>query len=474
MRQRLAQPPRNAQRRQRDKQRANKQRIGQRPSRHVGLRLAGSLQKHQTRHQLHRQAKSARHPARLPQPGPESARAFQRPNRRRPARIERQRHGQRGKADANRRQAFDQQALAAGLAPRQQQRRCQIQRRKAQRRKRRAKLILPHQPGLQAKADQGRAKHQHAIDRAAEPRRRVARIQHGGQQVNQHKQQQKELRAGVVLGLVFQNAPRRGDAKGGDKTHGVQNAPGALPGDEQDRQIQHRVIAEQRDMAAAPGREQQRHGKTTGKSGDGQRAGILQQRQRAAQRANDDHQAKGQPGGHQRVQPERGKHRQIQHRHAAALQRQRKVRPRLALAKADGQQRQRRRADNGQPQLDRKQPGHRRIAHQKRQADEQNHQPHAHDGVAAQQPVSGGGKSALERVGFVEFGRRFGIQARRSAGGFVGVPRRHRVHPRRLGAGAGQTVGGKDWRGRHDGLAWAECSLRLAGGPCPGQGWRRF
>ena len=382
---------------------------------------------------LQQQAEQARHPAGLAHAHPESARAFQRPDGGRPLCVQRQRHSQCGKTHAHGGETFHQQLVSLLAPARQPQRQQQVERAKRQRREGIAHRQVLHQPHLQSEGHQRGAEDQGGVHRVAQLRRRVPGIQDGRRHVDQHKGDQEGLGAGVLAAVVLEHAPGGGHAEGGQKTQQVQHAPRALEGDEQNGEVEHQVVAEQPHMAALPGGQQHRYREAAGKCRHGECARILQQRQRAAQRTHHDHQPEGQQPRQQAVQAKGCEHREVKHRHTAALQRQRKARLGQAPAEAHRQQGHTGRADGGQPQLHREQAGHCGIPRQEGQADEQDHQPDPHDGVAAQQPVAGGAYGLPDDGGFGGRGGRPGRCTWR---------RRHRgCRARRTGGNGG--VGGR-------------------------------
>ena len=441
--QRLAQPPRQHQGGQRDQQGAHETRVQQRQRPHVA---GGHVREGQHGGGLQQQAKQARHPPGLAHTHPEGARTFQRPDGGRPLRVQRQRHGQRGKTHTHGGETVHQQ-LVGRLAPaREPQRQQQVERAKGQRRKGVAHRQVLHQPRLQAKGHQRGAEHQRGIHRVAQFRRCVAGIEDGRRHIDQHKGDEEGLGAGELAAVVLEHTPGGGHAEGGQKTQQVQHAPRALEGDEQNGEVEHQVVAEQPHMAALPGRQQHRHREAASKRRHGKCARVLQQRQRTAQRTHHDHQPEGQQRRQQAIQAEGREHGEVEHGHTTTLQRQRKTRLGQAPAEAHGQQGHARGANGGQPQLHREQAGHGRITRQEGQADEQNHQPDPHDGVAAQQPVAGSAHGLLDDGGFGRcggWGWGFGGRTRNRRNG-------HRCHGL-LRRTAGRTGGDGDVGG------WVGC-----------------
>ena len=232
-------------------------------------------------------------------------------------------------------------------------------------------------------------------------------------------------------------------------------------GDEENRQVEQGVVAEQAHVAALAGGQQDGRSEAPGERRHRERARILQQRQRTAGRADRDHQPEGPERRQQPIEPESRKHGEVHHRHAAALQGQRKTGFVGALAEPHPQQRNAHRCHRRQAELDRQQPGRRRVARKEGQADEQNHQAHTHDGVAAQEPALGREHGQLDGVGLRGLGNLAGLEGRGGrirAGGYRGRRRSQRRDTRQaLGrefAGPKSVVriprivaGGGWWRG---------------------------
>jgi len=105
------------------------------------------------------------------------------------------------------------------------------------------------------------------------------------------------------------------------------------------------------------------------------------------------------------MKPHRGKDGQIHHRHRRALHQQAIGSARIAQAPAQNQESERACRHAQIAQLDRHDHPIRGIAQQESQADEHQHHAHAHQGVAAEQPILRGGKSALQQARLFRLGR---------------------------------------------------------------------
>jgi hypothetical protein len=141
-------------------------------------------------------------------------------------------------------------------------------------------------------------------------------------------------------------------------------------------------------------------------------AATASARESCSSAADRDHQPEGPERRQQPIEPEGRKHGEVHHRHAAALQGQRKAGFVGALAEPHPQQRNAHRCNRRQAELDRQQPGRGGVARKEGQADEQDHQAHAHDGVAAQEPVLGCEHGQLDGVGLRGLGNLAGLEGR--------------------------------------------------------------
>src|ERR1700741_3541557 len=94
--------------------------------------------------------------------------------------------------------------------------------------------------------------------RTAFGRRLIEGIQDRDQQIEREEQQQERFRAGEEIRPVLQRAPVRAAAEREGEADQVEHAPWAYPRDREDRGVEQRVVAEQRDVAALAGRDQDR------------------------------------------------------------------------------------------------------------------------------------------------------------------------------------------------------------------------
>ena len=321
---------------------------------------------------LHQQAEGPGQGLALAQADPDDARAFQRPGGRRPAAVEGERDGQGAKDDAQREEGFGQQAEANAAPERHGQSR--VGQTGKQRGKRQAKFKVPHQSVLQAHGRQRRAEHEGAIHVMLEARRLARAVGNRDADIEQHEQDQEQLRRQVVLGRVAQQAPGGGDDKGEAKAQHIQHAPGAFQGDGEDARVEQRVIAEQADMVAAASRHEQGHGKTADDAEDGQPDGVLQHGQQAGKHRQHEQHGKRQARRDQFIQAEGAKRHQHQYRQRRALQRQADARAFEPDAPGPGQQRDVGQRDAGQAQLDGHGDLRRHILEQETDAEEEDQQ----------------------------------------------------------------------------------------------------
>ena len=221
-----------------------------------------------------------------------------------------------------------------------------------------------------------------------------------------------------MLRRVTGLAPDDRHAERGEESQQVERAPALLPGDHQNRGVEHGVIGEQRQRCLRVAAQQHRHGEPAKERDQRHPARVLQQGQRASQPREQDHQRKGRAHRHDGVDPRGGEDGEVHHRHAAALQGERKFRAHRPAVEANHQQRRPCRRDERQPCLDRKQPGLRGVAGEEAEAHEQDHQPNANDGVAAQQPVARARDPLLDQRRLARGGCFRDQVALRTGGGF--------------------------------------------------------
>ena len=321
---------------------------------------------------LHQQAEGPGQGLALAQADPDDARAFQRPGGGRPAAVEGERDGQGAEDDAQREEGFGQQFEAIAAPQRHGQAR--VGQSGKQRGKRQAEVKVPDQAVLQSHGRQWRAEDERAIHIVFQARRLARAVGDGDADIEQHEQDQEQLRRQVVLGCVAQQAPGGGDDEGEAKTQHIQHAPGTFQGDGEDARIEQRVIAEQADMVAAARRHQQGHGKAADDAEDGQPDGVLQHGQQTRERRQHEQHGKRQAGRDQLIQAEGAKRHQHQDRQRRALQRQADAGAAEADAPGPGQQGDIGQRDAGQAQLDGQRDLRRHVLEQEADAEEEDQQ----------------------------------------------------------------------------------------------------
>ena len=270
---------------------------------------------------------------------------------------------------------------------------------------------MSHQLRLQCESHDGRAENQHAVQRVPLRIGMPQRIEKTNRHVDRKERNQERLHSGVVLRRVLESAPCGSHAEGGQEAEQIEHAPRAQPGDDGNGYVQQQVVAEQRDVTALAGRQQDRRGEGTGEADQRQGLRVRQQRQQGGQRADQRHQREcGQRRNH-RVHFVCCKHGEIKHRHARALQQQAVVRAcRIACVagaasictrktKALNQQHDANQTNRCEARLGREEGIIRRPFCKKRQADEQHYGADARDRVAAEQPGLGAGDERLDHVG---------------------------------------------------------------------------
>ncbi|MND43712.1 hypothetical protein D3C80_345100 [compost metagenome] len=395
----------------------------------------------QGRAELQQQGEGPRQRAPLAQAQPVDAGAFHRPGRRSPACVQPQRNGQAAEDHAQGQAGLHQQQGTAGGAPRQGARQQQVEQAQGQGAEGGAELDMPDQRQLQAEADDGRAEQHGAVHHVGLARRpaqqlvapggRIGGLQQlapGEQQadahVHQEEQHQERLGAGEQLGPIGAQAPGEADAEGTDEADQVEQAPGLEPGDGEDAGVEQGEVAEQRHMVAAAAGGEDGRGETAQGRGGGQAKGILGDGQDGGEQRHGHQQAEGHFRLQQGVQAHGGEHRQVEHGDTGALEHQAVVGIAPAQPPAEAQQDDGRQGHAGITQLDRHHHALGGIAQEEGQAEEQQDDADAQHGVAAEQPVAGGGETALEEGGFARpgwFGRR-GWRLARCAGPRFAAP----------------------------------------------------
>ncbi|MNQ41587.1 hypothetical protein D3C85_552670 [compost metagenome] len=282
---------------------------------------------------------------------------------------------------------------------------------------------MADQRQLQAKADDGRAEQHGAVHRIGLARRpaqqlvallwrihSLGQLAPGEQQadahVHQEEQHQERLGTGEQFGPVGAQAPGETDAEGADEADQVEQAPGLEPGDGEDAGVEQGEVAEQRHMvAAAAGREDGRSETAQGRGGS-QAQGILGDGQDGGEQGHRHQQAEGHFRLQQGVQAHGGEYRQVEHGDTGTLEHQAVAGVAPAQPPAEAEQDDGGQGHPGVAQLDRHHHAFGGVAQQEGQAEEQQHHADAQHGVAAEQPIAGGGETAFEEGRFARLGRR--------------------------------------------------------------------
>ena len=239
----------------------------------------------------------------------------------------------------------------------------------------------------------------------------TVRIEDRNQQIQREEQQQEGFGAGEFRRLVIEHAPHGANAEGEHETEQIEQSPRSFrrcPCDAENAEIQHRVIAEQRDVIAAAGGQPDR-GHESGEDAEyRQRQRVLQHRQHANARDQRDSDRERSARTDQRCLPgdqivqfvgrERHQH---QHADGAALDRQRERPARLALSPCEHQPGDGGGGHCGEAQLDR----HLHPAlvagvfQQRRHAEEQHQHADLHRHVALGEPAADPAVGRGEDVG---------------------------------------------------------------------------
>ena len=227
--------------------------------------------------QLQEQADPARQSSLLAQAEPDQGRAFEGEDATGGARRQRQRHRQRRESQGKHGERLAKHAHAAQQAGRAQQ--IDDAKHECGNRQRRA---LPFEQGtLQGKGGQRIAEHQRAVDGTALLRRAFQRVEDRHDKVDREKQQHERLGAVEQARPIGEHAPDRADGISEKESNQVQHAPGALPGDGEDGDVEQGVVGKQGDMVAAASRDQDRRGKAGEDAEHGEGQCILQHGQHA-------------------------------------------------------------------------------------------------------------------------------------------------------------------------------------------------
>ena len=261
-------------------------------------------------------------------------------------------------------------------------------------------------------------------------------IEHGGDQVDGHRQAQEQLAQQEVTVLVRAKAPQCGKAKCREKAEQVQRPPAFPARNPKNRQVQDGDIGEQAQRAFRFSAQQDRNGIAAQERGERHGPRILDHGQRGPQGSKQDHEGECGQRRHHGVDPRGGKDGQVHDRHPAALQVQGKIRALHPLDEADAKQHRADQARRRQPCLQRIESG---IGHQpcqENQAHEQDDKAHPDNGVTAGEP----GDEVPQRALGQAWPRRFRLWMRLRHGEplVLGCG----LHNNGCGAGRGRRPGG--------------------------------
>ena len=337
--------------------------------------------------ELQQQPEDPQREAPLSQADPYQRGALERPRRRGPARIDRQRHRQCGEDEAERCERVDEQAQPRVAARAERVGQSDVDRGDHQRADRHPVLVGAHERGLQARGGERRAEHERAVDGRTDLERAAHRVGHRDADVEQEEQDEEGLGGGEVLGAVAQHAPRGSDDERAREAEQVQRTPGTEPGDREDARVEHRVEGEQHDVVARARRYQHRRREAAERAEHRERQRVLLHGQDARLGDERDQQDEREQRRQQVIERERGEHGEVQHADARALQRQRVAAPRMAQPPADAEQHQAEHCDAREPQLDRHADVLDRVAREEGHADEQHDRADAGKNVAAGDPA---------------------------------------------------------------------------------------
>ena len=143
--------------------------------------------------ELQQQAERPHRAPTLPHADPQHRGPFERPRRRRPARIERERNRDRREDDAEREKGFGQRPGTLVAPCMEQPGQDEVHRGHADRAEGHAIGQVAHQSALQARHEQRRPEDERAVDVAAQPERSTQRIEHRDRDVEQEEQDQERF-----------------------------------------------------------------------------------------------------------------------------------------------------------------------------------------------------------------------------------------------------------------------------------------
>ena len=176
---------------------------------------------------------------------------------------------------------------------------------------------------LHPKTDQRRGKQQHTVNDLLPFFLRPQRQRHAQHAENQRIGNQEQLADPIVFRLVITQPPQAAHAEREQQPEQVQLAPVLPDADGKNADGQQEIEREQRDKAAAPGRQQQRRKVAAEARQHGKAQRLLQHRQPDARRADHHQQRKSQHHRQHLPEPEGAKHRQVKHPGRPALEDQR-------------------------------------------------------------------------------------------------------------------------------------------------------
>ncbi len=437
------QPPAGEQAGERDQQHRDIRAVEHRQRGRVG-RAQQTREERAGRGDLHQQPEAEREQALLAHAEPHDGRAFDGPRGagRRPRK--RERHRERREDHREREHRFEQQAEAVAAA-REPCGDRDVERRQRDRAPREPERHAFDERRLQRGRDDRRAEHERAVHVVSQREFAFHRIQQRDADIHQEEQDEERLGAREQRGTIGGHAPRGADREREHEAEQVQRAPRLEPRDREDPCVQQCVVAEQRDMVALAGRQQDRREEAARAAHECERQRVLPHREERAQRADRDHQRERGADGQQCIQLGRGEDRQVQDADAAALQHEAVCGATRPHAPADREQRGRGERRAREAELDRQHVVVGRVLQQERDAEEQHDDPDAHDRVAAEQPVARGAECAFGDAGFTGCGR--GRAGRCGRGDRRGVDGGRRGCGRARGGCRRERRGGRRCRG---------------------------
>lgn len=247
---------------------------------------------------------------------PQQGDALQRPGGRGPTRGERQGDGEGGEGQAEGGRALAQHPQV-GLPARPQGQQ-QVDRRHRERGEGQRHRLAIQQRDLHRERDQRRAEQQRGIDLAwLAP---LQRIRHRDRHVHEEERDEEGFRRREEFRSEVLRAPQRRNAEREHEAHQVQRPPRSHPRHREHSAVEQRVVAEERDMVAAAGGQQDRR-EITAEEADGREPhGALADGQHGGTGHQHQHEGEGEPGRQQSRDAEAAEHREQQDADGAALQ----------------------------------------------------------------------------------------------------------------------------------------------------------